>query len=487
VEDVCKQVSKLLIMARGHRSKIDVPAAMLYCRLANECLANNQYRKIYGAWPDFQFNHFQKTMSKIKKDTPLKTWDVLESINRETRGSMHNQEVEIGVNVQHVDVVSDLIESAYANLYPKHPLISDPIMDSQSIRREVLENEAKEIRELMLETYISDDLRFVVEGFAYLGISALEDGEQFATEDIVAIALALAHLGKTNDAEELFKAAITNSSDSLSAENLAICHSGLGRIARHRGDLSAATECYNQSLGIHRGVENHSGIASTLCNLGDIAHKSGDGNEADKLYKESLEIAKKIKDRIVESTIISSQADRARLKGDTDVAEKLYRESQAISIETGMFDRQSRNLGSLAQIAKHRGELDKAKELLQQSLEISRENHYRRGEANNLADLAALESTRNNLVEAEGLYDQSLLINREIQHRGGIVACLGGIATIARKNGELDVAENLYKECLHLNKDAKDKRGIAISLASLARLESERKNYEKAETAGTKD
>ncbi len=373
MEDACKKISSLLAVARGHRSKIDVPAAMLYCRLANECLANFQYLKIYGVWQGFTFNHFKKTMQGIKEGTPPQTWEMINSINRLTRESMHDQEVKIGAKVQHVDIVSALIESAYTDLYPEHPLISNPIVDVENVRRTALEKEAKEIRELMLENYVSDDLRFVVEGFTHLGISALEAGEQFASEDIVAIALALAHLGKTNDAEELFKAAITNSSGSLSAENLAICHSGLGRIARHRGDLSAATECYNQSLGIHRGVENHSGVASILCNLGDIAHKSGDGKEADKLYMESLEIAKKIEDRIVESTIISSQADRARLKGDTDAAEKLYKESHEISIETGMFHRQSRNLGSLAQIAKHRGGFDKAKELLQQGLDISRE------------------------------------------------------------------------------------------------------------------
>ena len=81
--------------------------------------------------------------------------------------------------------------------------------------------------------------------------------------------------------------AIARELDDLKAEANLLCN--LGDISTG-SDLSAARAALEQSLAIHRGIENPSGIAHSCLLLGNVARLQGRESEAQALYAESLSL-----------------------------------------------------------------------------------------------------------------------------------------------------------------------------------------------------
>nr|MDP9478888.1 LuxR C-terminal-related transcriptional regulator [Actinomycetota bacterium] len=70
----------------------------------------------------------------------------------------------------------------------------------------------------------------------------------------------------------------------------------LGHMAFFQGDYEQAAEYFEQSLALHRGLDDKRSVALTLNNLGAIVRCGDEPQRAAHLYRESLELAREIGD-----------------------------------------------------------------------------------------------------------------------------------------------------------------------------------------------
>ena len=71
----------------------------------------------------------------------------------------------------------------------------------------------------------------------------------------------------------------------------------MGHTALVQGEYDLARTYYEESLDIHRKIENRSGIATLLNNLGDVALFQGDYALPRPERKEGLDIKREVGDR----------------------------------------------------------------------------------------------------------------------------------------------------------------------------------------------
>jgi predicted ATPase/DNA-binding CsgD family transcriptional regulator len=213
-----------------------------------------------------------------------------------------------------------------------------------------------------------------------------------------------------------------------------------GHLARDQGDLDHAAAFYEQSLALHRELENSRGTALVLNNLGVMAQLQGDNRTAVTLLEESLTLFRNMGDEPGVALSLLTLGSMAQLQGDLALARTWYEESLALF----------RTLG---------------------------DTHGIGAVLNNLGNLA---SACGDHAAADLFYQEAAALFRELKDQREVAACLGNLARSAWDGGNLRRAVLSCRESLAIFHTVGDKRSIAGCLELLGAIASAWKAPERA-------
>jgi tetratricopeptide (TPR) repeat protein len=246
------------------------------------------------------------------------------------------------------------------------------------------------------------------------------------------------------------------------------------------GDLTGASERYENALEIAQEQDNQEEVAELSIRLGDVKRILGDLDVAHQLYQQSYSYWDQKQNQQGKAISLSSMAYIHVIKGELDEAMRLYRESLEIQEEISDLKGKSSTLPNMAQIFVTRGELDEAMRLYQEALQIKESLGDIKGKSATLHQMANIFVTRGDLNEAMRLYRQSLEIKDALGDLQGKSATLHEIAYIYRMRGELDEAMRLYNEALKIDEGLGDLLGKSATLFNMGNVYLKRGNSTEA-------
>jgi ATP/maltotriose-dependent transcriptional regulator MalT len=206
---------------------------------------------------------------------------------------------------------------------------------------------------------------------------------------------------------------------------------GAGRLAYDQGDYAAARELHQQSLKVHRGLNDRQAIARSLGHLGDVAHQTGDYAAARELFEESVGMLRALDDRQGVAEELDKLGLTLRCLGDYVGARALYEEALAICRELGDRTREALILNNLGRVDFYRGEHAHARRLHEESLLIRRQVGDRRGMAISLADLGDVSQQMGDLASARTFRAESLGLWQQLEDPWGLAYCFESFAEYA--------------------------------------------------------
>jgi predicted ATPase/DNA-binding NarL/FixJ family response regulator len=150
--------------------------------------------------------------------------------------------------------------------------------------------------------------------------SAGDDWE--ATIGMIVRAGIVAATGQLAEAEQALHAALGELGEHRGWGRAQVL-SGLGRLARARGDNAEAMRCLEAALALYRQIGARSDTAGCLAAIGWLALSGGDTERARASFTESLELSLAAGQRLAVARAIAAQAELARRTGDLRSAVRL--------------------------------------------------------------------------------------------------------------------------------------------------------------------
>jgi ATP/maltotriose-dependent transcriptional regulator MalT len=190
----------------------------------------------------------------------------------------------------------------------------------------------------------------------------------------------------------------------------------LGLLARFTNDYAGACALYEQSLAIHRRLDDRGGIAQTLSQFARALLFSAqpDYTNAHSLSEESLAIFRELGDRRGAAEALFVQGFLAYRQGDYPAAQALMNEVLPISREFGDRRMTSRTLSILGESARVQGHFAEARTFSQEALPLFQTLGDRWGIALQLLALAGVAAGLGQWVWAARLLGTSAALNETL-------------------------------------------------------------------------
>ena len=173
-----------------------------------------------------------------------------------------------------------------------------------------------------------------------------------------------------------------------------------GAIAYQQGDIDAARDLFEKSMGFSGELGDEGYFSRAACNLANVMLDVGEYTRAGELFEQCLVIDRKLGDK----------------------------------------SRTAYSLGGLADVYYYTGDLDRGAEYYERSLALHRELDDRRSVALTQHNLGEIALKQNDPKKAEDLYKESLVMTREIDDRWLTVQMLPGLASLFALRGHQERA-----------------------------------------------
>ena len=250
-----------------------------------------------------------------------------------------------------------------------------------------------------------------------------------------------------------------------------------GLAAEARGDRDGAVAAFDESLKLHRSVEDFSGTAVALLNLARVHRLRGEIP----LAKETIDAADPLllpgDPLFPEMAFEKAMIDLAT--GDLPAA----KEWATRAVDAGKGDASGRMLNLLARILLLEGRGDEARGVAESALGANRKAGARGEEANSLRLLGDIATARKDRARAGEHYEASLSIDKGIAKSGKIAADLRALGALAAEEEDTGKALGFYTRAYEVSVNGDDPRGAATALFEIARLHEKAGAPEKARSA----
>lgn len=194
------------------------------------------------------------------------------------------------------------------------------------------------------------------------------------------------------------------------------------------GDVTIARALYEESLSIHRELDDQQGVAASLFGLGMAVHAQGDLPMARSFYEQSLSIWRESGNKWSVSSVLPYLGFLVFAQGDLVLARSFFNECLAIgrglNDESGIawaFD-------MLGEVARYEGDYEQALVMYKESLRLHREVGSKWGIAALLSNMGYVALNQENLQLAMTLFKESLSLAHELGHKCMSALGLIGIA-----------------------------------------------------------
>jgi tetratricopeptide (TPR) repeat protein len=138
------------------------------------------------------------------------------------------------------------------------------------------------------------------------------------------VGVALAALGELDDAERTLEEAIGQARALGNVRNVGTWQMTVGALAINRGDYARARPLFEESLAIHRGLDDAWGMSHALTGLAFLALEAGDGESARTLLSEALAIERESGQQPRLANALEMSARLAAADGQPASAIRLY-------------------------------------------------------------------------------------------------------------------------------------------------------------------
>ncbi len=218
---------------------------------------------------------------------------------------------------------------------------------------------------------------------------------------------------------------------------------GAGSLARVLRDYDRATELFDESLELRRGLGDAAGIANSLNNLAIVAQWQNDLDRAATLLDEALAQAREADDRGEIATALNNLGVVARFRGDHESAVRLFEEGLALYRALGDKRFIASTLNNLGVIAGIRGDYELSARLQTEHLALRRELGGRRGIALALNNLGETVLRKGDFRRARSLLRESLTLYKSVGDMRSIGYLLEGFVALAAGNNRSERALRL--------------------------------------------
>ena len=296
------------------------------------------------------------------------------------------------------------------------------------------------------------------------------------------LALALLRQGKNEEAETLFREAVTALRAGTAHLELAEAQTGLGFVRFARGAYPEAERLFREALAIRRrdlGNE-HRLVAETLNNLASVLSRTGRDAESEPMQQEAIAIFRKVygDQHPKLATALNNLGLVQMARGQEAKAEALLRESLAIRRARLGADHPdlAQTLGNLGLLLQQKKSYAEAEALSGEALAIRRRAFgAASGHATivqSLVNMGQLRQAQGRAREAETLLREALTMAEKVTGRDQLAtaSCLQSLAETLEQMGSAE-AEERYRAALRVRR-AKLPAGhphLAYTLTGLGR------------------
>jgi tetratricopeptide (TPR) repeat protein/transcriptional regulator with XRE-family HTH domain len=242
----------------------------------------------------------------------------------------------------------------------------------------------------------------------------------------------------------------------------------LGDVQYLTGDYPAATQAFEQALGIYRDLGDRLGQANTLHDLGTLRRMTGEYPAAAQAQEQALGIYRDLGDRLGQANVLRELGGMRGLAGDNPAAAQIL--EQALGIYRDLGDRlgQANALNLLGIRRRLMGEYPAAAQALEQALGIYRDLGYRLGQAHALNQLGIAQREKGDHAAAAQALEQALSIYRDLGNRAGQANALHDLGVVRRlATGDYPAAAQALEQALGIYRDLGDRLGQAHALKNL--------------------
>ncbi len=200
-----------------------------------------------------------------------------------------------------------------------------------------------------------------------------------------------------------------------------------------------------ESLALARVVDDELLIAWALLHQGQVESSQGEYARARTLFEESLAIHRRLQNkRLIAQTL--SQLAQVLFVSQSDQAQvpSLLEECLAISREIGFTQGIAASFWLSGQVALGQGDLITARSLAEKSVVLYKEMGYRHGTAESLSALGKVLAAEGDYAAAQALYEESLAFSRALGEKWIIAACLVGLGEVVAAQQKLARAAQLW-------------------------------------------
>ncbi|MFL6199179.1 MAG: protein kinase domain-containing protein [Thermoanaerobaculia bacterium] len=242
---------------------------------------------------------------------------------------------------------------------------------------------------------------------------------------------------------------------------------------RDLGELSRATESYEQAAAIRRRIGDERGYATTLRNLATLHTIRGEHAAAGRKLGEALAILERLGDRPGIADLYNELGVLAEERGSYEEALGHYQRALRVRRDLGNDLAFAESFGNVGYACYLLGRYDDAMVYWRQGLELARKSGDPGGVVLATQNLGLLELARGDWDEAVKSFLTALASSRELGMKETTAVSLGHLGRLAQYQGRPSAALASYEEALGVLRELDDRRGLAEFTLAAAEVEIE--------------
>jgi tetratricopeptide (TPR) repeat protein len=295
----------------------------------------------------------------------------------------------------------------------------------------------------------------------------------------------LMRIGRSRQAEAVFRRVRELSLMSGDQEGEAIAHGNLGLLFQRRGDQSQAEQLFRKALEIYLQIGDKEGVANQYTGLGETLRMKGALPEAQAVLEKALEIYRHLGNQHGLATLYGNLGNIAFTRCDFARAEQMYRNAEEVYEGVDDQDGLASVCGNLGLVYYTRGELSEAEKMFRKALDIHERVGNQQNAAASYANLGNVFGKRGDNDQAEIMFLKALGIEERIGDLRGVAGNYGNIGIVLRSRGDLGKAEEMHRKAIEIDERLGNELGAAEDYMNLGNVLVDRNDFEQARTMFT--
>jgi len=273
--------------------------------------------------------------------------------------------------------------------------------------------------------------------------------------------------GKWEEAEAIYRQAITLAQAAGQSQDEARAQSGLGYLLHLKGSYLEALEWLGQARATFEKLDDQPGLSATFGTMGSTYRNLGQMEEAVHYHTRAIILSREIGAQRVTATELGNLGWTYYLLGRLSEAIPCYEQSIALSQSLGDKQLEAKQLGNLGVIYMESGRLTEALDYLQGTLTISQEIGDRRSESQHLGNLGIVCYQLGQVEETFKHFRQSITIGQEIGDKLLESNMLNNLGSAYQETGRIEIALTYYRQALAISREIKNRRIEGNALRNL--------------------